>query len=295
MKLVPNKIIVAVGFWLAVTILIGIGVATHQSTVRLLATGGRVERARHITDNLNRIRFALQEAETLTRELITTDDMTRQKERLLVAAQVTGAFNRLQRYAADLPAQAQDITALGILAADRLRVLDEAVQLRNTHDRATALLFMDTDQNRSLSAQIDASIFSLVEAERQALLSRDAELKAKAHTSVALFVLGCFISLGLLSGVFFYLNVQIAARRTAEAALVREKLLLQQQYQRQAALAEIELAINQPHELKPALDRIVRAVTELMPVRFNQSFKPAPCRPHCKNRRCIGSWTTNKH
>lgn len=265
MKLVPNKIIVAVGFWLAVAILIGIGVATHQSTVRLLATSGRVDRARNVTENLNRIRFALQDAENQTRELIATDDMTRQKDRLLAAAQVTGAFNRLHRFAADLPAQAQDIAALAILASDRLRVLDEAVQLRNTHDRTAAVQFLDADQNRALTTQIDASIFSLVEAERQALLARDEELKAKAHISVALFVLGCFVSLGLLSGVFLYLNIQIAARRSAEAALVREKTLLQQQYQRQAALAEIELAINQPHELQPALERIVRAVTELMP------------------------------
>jgi len=264
-KLVPNKIIVAVGFWLAVAILIGIGVATHQSTVRLLATSGRVDRARNVTENLNRIRFALQDAENQTRELIATDDMTRQKDRLLAAAQVTGAFNRLHRFAADLPAQAQDIAALAILASDRLRVLDEAVQLRNTHDRTAAVQFLDADQNRALTTQIDASIFSLVEAERQALLARDEELKAKAHISVALFVLGCFVSLGLLSGVFLYLNIQIAARRSAEAALVREKTLLQQQYQRQAALAEIELAINQPHELQPALERIVRAVTELMP------------------------------
>ena len=265
MILLPNKIIVAVGFWLAVAILIGIGVATHQSTVHLLATSGRVERARNVTENLHRIRFALQEAETLTRELINTDDMTRQKARLLAAAQATGAFTRLQRFAADLPAQAQDIAALGILTTDRIRVLDEAVQLRNTHDRAAAVQFLDADQNRALAAQIDASIFSLAEAERQALIARDYALQAKAHISVALFVLGCFVSLGILFGVFLYLNFQIAARRTAEAALVNEKNLLQQQYRRQAVLAEIELAINQPHELQPALERIVRAVTELMP------------------------------
>ena len=265
MKLSRNRIIVTVGFWLAVAILLGISVETHQSTVRLLATSGRVDRARNVTENLHRIKFALQDAETHTRELIATDDMPHQKARLLAVAQVNGAFNRLRKFAADLPTQEQEIAALKILAVDRLRVLDEAVQLRNAQDRSAAIQYLDIDRNRALAAQIEASIYALQDAERQALLARDEELKVKAHTSVAVFVLGCLVSLVILSGVFFYLNFQIEARWAAEAALAREKGLLEQQYRRQTALAEIEFAINQPHELQPALDRIVRAVAELMP------------------------------
>jgi signal transduction histidine kinase len=40
---------------------------------------------------------------------------------------------------------------------------------------------------------------------------------------------------------------------------------LEQQYRRQAALAELELAINQPHELQAVLDRIAEVTTELLP------------------------------
>ncbi|MEI8315227.1 MAG: histidine kinase [Verrucomicrobiota bacterium] len=218
----------AVGFWLAVAILIGIGVATHQSTVRLLAADGRVERARNITENLQRIRFALQDAEQQARELITTDDMTHQKARLLAAAQVNGAFSRLRKSTSDWLTPGHDIAALEILAGERLRVLDEVVQLRNTQGLGVAIQFLDANQNRTLASQIDASIYALMAAERQALITRDDELKAKAHFSVMLFVLGCFVSLGILSGVFYYLNVQIDARQSAETALAREKLLLEQ-------------------------------------------------------------------
>ncbi len=41
--------------------------------------------------------------------------------------------------------------------------------------------------------------------------------------------------------------------------------LLEIQFRRQAALAEIELAINQPHELQAVLQQIVIAVTDLLP------------------------------
>ena len=48
-------------------------------------------------------------------------------------------------------------------------------------------------------------------------------------------------------------------------ALEAEKIRLEQQYQRQQALANIELAINEPDELTTALSRIVEIVTELLP------------------------------
>ncbi len=48
-------------------------------------------------------------------------------------------------------------------------------------------------------------------------------------------------------------------------ALEAEKIRLEQQYQRQQALANIELAINEPDELVIALDRIVEIVTEFLP------------------------------
>ena len=255
----------AVGFWLAVAILIGVAIHQSSANVNFIRTGDRIKRARHVIENLPNIRFALQDAEQQTRELIKTDDMTHQKARLLAAAQVNGAFNRLRKSSADWPAQGQEIAALEVLAGDRLRILDEAVQLRNTQNRAAAIQLLDTDQSRALVSQIDASLYALMEAEQHAFIVRDDELKAKAHFSVALFVLGCFVSLGILSGVFLYLNVQIDARRAAEMALAREKTLLEQQYRRQTALAEIEFAINQPHELQPALERIAHAVVELMP------------------------------
>jgi len=48
-------------------------------------------------------------------------------------------------------------------------------------------------------------------------------------------------------------------------ALEDEKARLNQQYQRQKALASIQLAINEPDELATAIDQIVEIVTELLP------------------------------
>jgi diguanylate cyclase (GGDEF)-like protein len=42
-------------------------------------------------------------------------------------------------------------------------------------------------------------------------------------------------------------------------------VMLEQMYRRQAALAEIELSINEPHELEEVLDRITKVTTDLLP------------------------------
>jgi PAS domain S-box-containing protein len=54
----------------------------------------------------------------------------------------------------------------------------------------------------------------------------------------------------------------LQARSRELAARLEE---LEQQYRRQAALAEIELAINQPQELQAVLDRVAAVATELLP------------------------------
>jgi signal transduction histidine kinase/CheY-like chemotaxis protein/HPt (histidine-containing phosphotransfer) domain-containing protein len=46
---------------------------------------------------------------------------------------------------------------------------------------------------------------------------------------------------------------------------ITERKLIQEALHRQAALAEIELAINQPHELQTALDRVANITTRLLP------------------------------
>ncbi|MBI2926544.1 MAG: PAS domain S-box protein [Verrucomicrobia bacterium] len=53
----------------------------------------------------------------------------------------------------------------------------------------------------------------------------------------------------------------ISERKRVELALAHERLLLEEQYRRQAALAEIELAIDSPHELDAVLDRVIDAAT----------------------------------
>ncbi len=57
----------------------------------------------------------------------------------------------------------------------------------------------------------------------------------------------------------------ITERKRAEAEVRRTAQVLQSQNRRQAALASLELSINQQHELQAVLDRAVKIVTELLP------------------------------
>lgn len=50
-----------------------------------------------------------------------------------------------------------------------------------------------------------------------------------------------------------------------EANVISRTSKLEQQYRRQAALAKVELAINEPHELQEVLDRVAEVTTEHLP------------------------------
>lgn len=65
--------------------------------------------------------------------------------------------------------------------------------------------------------------------------------------------------------LFYAVARDVTERRQWEKRLVYDKRQLEQQYRRQAALAEIGLAINQPHELQRVLQRIAELTTELLP------------------------------
>ncbi len=69
---------------------------------------------------------------------------------------------------------------------------------------------------------------------------------------------------GQVTGVMA-IGQDITEREAAEAEVRRTAQVLQSQNRRQAALASLELSINQQHELKGVLDRVVQNVTELLP------------------------------
>ena len=57
----------------------------------------------------------------------------------------------------------------------------------------------------------------------------------------------------------------ITERKASEQNLASETMRLQQQFKRQTALAGFELAVDQPSDLFPLLQRIADAATELLP------------------------------
>ena len=71
--------------------------------------------------------------------------------------------------------------------------------------------------------------------------------------------------------LFYAVARDISQYKQWEENLVHDKQKLEQQHRRQAALAEIGLAVNQPHELQRLLQRIAELATELLPANAGAS------------------------
>jgi PAS domain S-box-containing protein len=84
----------------------------------------------------------------------------------------------------------------------------------------------------------------------------------------------------------------ISERQAAHQNLLAEQQRLRQQYQRQADLAELDWAIDQPTQLFPLLDRIVQTATNHLPAPDGACvllWEPAD------NRFLVGATTIDKH
>jgi PAS domain S-box-containing protein len=237
-KLPSNKRLVFVGFWAAVAILAGIGIATHQSLIQLVATSGRVEHTRQLSDQLQQLLFGLQEAEVDTRGFIRSGDQTLLRRRAAALRQVEGAIRQLDELCGGDTAQKGNADALGALIGSHRALYDSAIALGRDKGAEEALQLVDTERSRSMTDQIHTTVESMQDRERRLLLRRDEELRLKAETSIAVFIVGGFISLTILLGVFLFMNMQVTARELAERALAEEKRSLEERVQdRTAALS----------------------------------------------------------
>jgi len=120
---------------------------------------------------------------------------------------------------------------------------------------------------------IGNSILNLLDKESQALLS-DSIMLGNYATFEAIgirkggqeFAVEIFTkALPEAEGLLVTALRDVTERRSAQTTLALEKQRLEQQYRRQAALASIELGVDQPGEVFTVLDRLADTATNILP------------------------------
>ncbi len=207
------------GFGTALLIAVFIGAATYTETVRGIRLGAATRHTRETVQELTETLDTLQDAETGQRGFLLTGDGRYRKPYDEAVIRLSSHLGRLRALAQGQPALSAQISALDLVARDKMAELARTVALRRDRGFGAAQRVVlqgrgedDMEEIRRQVGRMSADQIALgAERDRQS-----AEAQWKTLWSVSGLIAFEF---GLLSAVFGLIRRDGAERRRAEAAL----------------------------------------------------------------------------
>ncbi|MGD0221495.1 MAG: CHASE3 domain-containing protein [Terriglobia bacterium] len=221
---------IVVGFVVAVSLLVGVGVISYRNTAQFIAASQSVTHTRQILLELERTLAGITDAETGQRGYLVTGVETYLEPYHRGVTDTFQAMQRVRELTAGNPLQQKRVAAFDLLARKRLAILDEGLQLRREKGFEVARQLVLSGQGKAEMDAIRALIAEMTAEETRLLEERSRNLRAGTRTAIGLFVVGTVLAVGVLSFVFFLLSREITEHRRAEAALRRQASLFDQTY-----------------------------------------------------------------
>jgi signal transduction histidine kinase len=214
---------------------------------------------------IDAVQTALVDAETGQRGYILTGDTTYLAPDLTARQTLGGDVDALSELTADEPAQQARIATLKPLIADRLTLLDQAIQMRKKGQTDAALQLVASGKGLRDMDAIGGLLGQMDTAEDALLTQRSANAHASLTQATITILIAVMADAVLLAAV--YLLIRRALVRREEVARERARLLDNEHEARRAAEAAVQvrdrfLAIAS-HELNTPLTTI-KALAEYL-------------------------------
>ena len=195
MKTFPTRTMVALGFGLALIILLVIGIISYRNINRVVQTA---ESAHHSREILVRLEGMLGDLN-------------------VSVSKTTEKMEILRRLIADSPEQRKRFEELEPKVKERLARLQESVDAAEAEpepDPDRDILV--TPEQKALLAEIGGLISQMETEERQRLTQRDEAARASARSTTLTLFIGATVSFALLLLVFTFLGREVTERQKAE-------------------------------------------------------------------------------
>jgi len=221
-----HRRLVAVGFYLSLAIMLGIGILSFFSTRDLIRYNKLLNRSLKVHQVLDRLRAFLVEAESGQRGYVLTGD-----DRFLISSRqeakdISLQFEVLRSLTADRPGFQQHIDALEPLVKQKLALFQERIALLAAGNRQAAIRSIQSGVGLQLMDNINFGLNSLAEEENQVLKVRQAGVDSMRRRAALTRLIAGPLSFAILILIFYCLKREIAVRRrTAEALHLSEERL----------------------------------------------------------------------
>ncbi len=238
---------VAVGFGLALTLLLSAGAASHLSIDKLTREKQQITHTQKILEALDQVFDQMRFAEGGRRGYL----ITQQKQYLEMYESSLGKMQQaivtVRRLTADDPQQQQQLDKLEKLIDLRLAVIKRSLDLfeRNSSNRNIQITL--TNQGMNLQQQVQAQLAMMVAGEQSQLQRQLTASNAIISTTGYLAEIGYGFSVLLMIGVYFLLQRQMRlSKALSEEAVHREH---------QAAQAQLAYILESVTDAFVSLDR----------------------------------------
>lgn len=221
-----NRVRVALGFYLALAILLGIGIYSSVSSRDFMHYNELLNRSLRVHEVLDDVRTLVVEAEGSQRGFILTGS-----ERFLApyrqqVKEIPAKFTALRNLTEGRPRSQALINALESLIVRKLALLEERVSALEAGKHEAAIQSIKSGTGLQLMGKISLVLKDLDTEENQVLSGRQARLETMRRRTFLARVIGGPLSFAILILIFYYLKREIAARRrTAEALHLSEERL----------------------------------------------------------------------
>ena len=220
--------LIAIGFGVALVVLVADAARSFLNTSGLIAEAGWVGHTHGLLDGTRTLLAALTEAEMAVRTYIRSggeNSLTAYKN---AVANVEGQMRELREMADYTPSERPRLNLLLPLVEERLATLAESVERRRTQGVEAALRVSQSDRAETAENTIRNLASSIEnEVERQVTVRSLRATERATHNRLSVFV-GDVLSIVLLVLVFHLLNREIGFRERVEAEVRNLNVELQQ-------------------------------------------------------------------
>lgn len=194
---------IGAGYALALTMLVVLGVVSYRNTTGFIEAEQMKAHSYQVLDNLNKLRSALEDAETGQRGYIIVGEDRYLGPYRTATATVSQTIQTLRHLTKDDPSQQHRLDALEPLIAAKFAELKETIDLRKSKGFDAALQVVQTDKGKQLMDDIRKVTAEMGSEEKTLLEQRDVEVRTSSKTTLSTIVYGIPLAFAVLMLIGF--------------------------------------------------------------------------------------------
>jgi len=210
-------------FPLALAMLAALAFFAHRNTAALMEIDEKESHSHVVIHELDRLLWALADAETGRREFLITGDGKYLERYRQATGQVDGQMATLKSLAQDNPLQQRRLQAIDAPIAETLARLEQTLVARHAQGLQDAQAVAIANLGMGIQDGIRARVDELQQEEQRALQVRGAGKVAKMRGAINTGVFGFSLCFAVLILVFYRLRKEIVERINAEAAVSTQR------------------------------------------------------------------------